>query len=42
MKYEIGGLIGYRRWLLAFEVTVIFCLSGTSDEVHYKSNYPLF
>jgi len=26
---------------LAFEVTVMFCLPGTIDEVHYKSNYPL-
>jgi hypothetical protein len=37
-----GEMIRYRRWLLAFEVTVIFCLPGTTDEVHYKSNYPLF
>jgi len=27
---------------LAFEVPVMFCLSGTTDEVHYKSNYLLF
>jgi len=26
----------------AFEVTVVFCLSGTTDEFHYKSYYPLF
>jgi len=28
--------------VIAFEVTVMFCLPGTAGEVHYKSNYPLF
>jgi len=42
MKYENLEMMGYRRWLLSFEVTVMFCLPGTADEVHYKSNYPIF
>ena len=25
-----------------FQVTVMFCLSGTNDEVNYKSSYALF
>jgi len=39
---KLGELVRYRRWLLPFEVTVTFCLPGTTDEVRYKSNYPLF
>jgi len=27
---------------LPFEVTVVVCLPGTTDEVCYKSNYTLF
>ena len=35
-------LMGHRRWLLVFEGTVMFCLIETTNNVHYKSNYPLF
>jgi len=35
-------MIRYGSWLLAFEATVMFCLPGTIEEVHYKSYYQLF
>jgi len=35
-------MIKYGRWLLRFDVIVMFCLPGTTNEVHYKSNYSLF
>ena len=31
-----------QKVVIAFLVTVMFCLPGTTDAVHYKSNYPLF
>jgi len=37
---RLGEMIRYRRWLLPFEV--MFRLPVTTDEVHYKSNYPQF
>ena len=40
--WKLGEKIRYRRWLLPFLVTVMFCLPGTTDAVHYRSNYPLF
>jgi len=37
-----GEMIRYKRWLLPFEVTVMFCLPGTTDEIHHKLNFPQF
>jgi len=39
---KLVELVRYGRWLLPFEVTVTFCLTETTYEFHYKSNYPLF